>query len=72
MARVIFSPTTLPMLALKFSHITLKKIMPFLILALILVVSALALGWLCVPVTFIAYVILSLAFQPKQQETHDV
>lgn len=55
----------LPMLALKFSGVTVKKLMPFLILAVILLVTALSFGWLCVPVTFIAYVLLSLSF--KQQ-----
>lgn len=60
----------LPMLALKFSGVTIKKILPFLILAVILLASGLSFGWLAVPVTFIAYVILSLAF--KQQENHDL
>ncbi len=59
----------LPMLAMKFSGLSLKKILPFLLLAVILLASALVLGWLSVPITFIAYVILSLLF--KQQE-HDV
>lgn len=56
----------LPMLALKFSGITTKKLVPFLILALVALASGLSFGWLGVPIAFIAYVILSLAF--KQPE----
>lgn len=54
----------LPMLALKFSGISFRKLLPFVILAVVLLVCSLAFGWLAVPVTFIAYVILSLAFKP--------
>jgi len=50
----------LPMMALKFKKLEFKKLLPFLILALIAVIIALFLGWLAVPVTFIAYVVLSL------------
>jgi CDP-diacylglycerol--serine O-phosphatidyltransferase len=56
----------LPMLALKFSGITTKKLLPFLILALVSLAGGLSFGWLAVPIAFIAYVILSLAF--KQPE----
>jgi CDP-diacylglycerol--serine O-phosphatidyltransferase len=59
----------LPMLAMKFSGLTIKKLLPFLILAVILLAGGLSFGWLAVPITFIAYVILSLSL--KQQE-HDV
>ncbi|NCI49814.1 CDP-alcohol phosphatidyltransferase [Sediminibacterium roseum] len=58
--------STLPMLAMKFNGVSVKKLLPFLILAGILLVSAIVFGWLAVPVTFIAYVILSLLF--KQPE----
>lgn len=57
----------LPMLAMKFQELTLKKLLPFLALAVVALVSGLSFGWLAVPVTFIAYVILSLAF--KQSES---
>ncbi|MES2004706.1 MAG: CDP-alcohol phosphatidyltransferase family protein [Bacteroidota bacterium] len=57
----------LPMLAMKFSGLSLKKLLPFLVLALVALASGLSFGWLAVPVTFIAYVILSLTF--KQQES---
>ncbi len=56
----------LPMLALKFSGITTRKLVPFLILALVSLAGGLSFGWLAVPIVFIAYVILSLAF--KQPE----
>lgn len=59
--------STLPMMAMKFSGVTLKKLLPFLILALISLAGGLSFGWLVVPVTFIAYVILSLTL--KHQES---
>lgn len=55
--------SSLPMLALKFKGVTIKKILPFLIMAGILLITAVMFGWLCVPVTFIAYVFLSLLFK---------
>ncbi|MEN9685743.1 MAG: CDP-diacylglycerol--serine O-phosphatidyltransferase [Bacteroidota bacterium] len=58
----------LPMLAMKFSGLTLQKAMPFLIMALIAIVSAVSFGWIAVPVTFIAYVILSLTFKQKNHD----
>jgi CDP-diacylglycerol--serine O-phosphatidyltransferase len=39
--------------------------LPFIILALVAVVVAFISGWLAVPVTFIAYVILSLLVNRK-------
>jgi len=57
----------LPMLALKFNGMSFKKLLPFIILALITLAAAISFGWLAVPVAFIAYVILSLSF--KQQES---
>ncbi|NCI45695.1 CDP-alcohol phosphatidyltransferase family protein [Sediminibacterium soli] len=59
--------STLPMLALKFSQLTLKKATPFLILALVTLLGALSFGWLAVSISFIAYVILSLSL--KQTES---
>jgi CDP-diacylglycerol--serine O-phosphatidyltransferase len=56
----------LPMMALKFSQFTVKKATPFLILALVCFTATLSFGWLSVPITFIAYVILSLSL--KQTE----
>lgn len=56
----------LPMLALKFSQFSVKKATPFLVMALVTLLGALTFGWLSIPITFIAYVVLSLAF--KQTE----
>ncbi len=59
--------STLPMMALKFKKLSFKKLWPFILLAVIAITGALVIGWLAVPVTFIAYVILSLSL--KQQES---
>jgi CDP-diacylglycerol--serine O-phosphatidyltransferase len=61
--------STLPMMALKFKDVSVKTLMPFIILALIAIICGILFGWLAVPATFIAYVILSLIYKPK---THDV
>lgn len=53
----------LPMLALKFSGVTLKKMMPFIIIAVVAIVAAVTLGWLAVPLAFAAYVIISLIYK---------
>jgi len=58
--------STLPMLALKFKQVSFKSFYPFIIIGVIAVVSAIFFGWLTVPLTFIAYVILSLLY--KKQE----
>lgn len=55
-----------PMMALKFKAVTIKKLLPFIILAAIAAATAFIYGWLAVPVTFIAYVILSLFFNQQQ------
>jgi len=52
--------STLPMMALKFKNVSVKAVMPFIILAVIAVIAAFLFGWLAIPVTFIAYVVLSL------------
>lgn len=53
----------LPMLALKFSGVTLKKMMPFIIIAIVAIISAILLGWLAVPLAFATYVIISLIYK---------
>jgi len=53
----------LPMLALKFKNVNVKKALPFIIIAIILAVSAFIFGYLAIPIAFIAYVILSLLFK---------
>jgi CDP-diacylglycerol--serine O-phosphatidyltransferase len=58
--------STLPMLALKFKDASVKKLMPFIILAVIAVITGILLGWLAVPLTFAAYVIISLIYKPTK------
>ena len=43
----------------------LKNYMPVLVLAVIAVIAAILSGWLAVPIVFIAYLIVSLAFKNK-------
>jgi CDP-diacylglycerol--serine O-phosphatidyltransferase len=56
----------LPMMSLKFTQFHIKKYAYHLLLALVALVSALFLKWIAVPVTFIAYVLLSLLHKNKQ------
>jgi len=49
-----------PMLALKFSNVNTKKLMPFIIIAIVAIISAFFIQWLAVPLSFLVYVILSL------------
>lgn len=58
--------STLPMLALKFKNISVKKMVPFIILAAIAIITGVIFGWLAVPITFAAYVIISLIYKPKE------
>jgi CDP-diacylglycerol--serine O-phosphatidyltransferase len=58
--------STLPMLALKFKNASVKKLTPFIILAVIAAITGTLLGWLAVPITFAAYVIISLLYKPKE------
>lgn len=58
-----------PMLALKFSAANKKAMLPFIVLAAVAIIAAFTLHWLAVPVTFIAYVLLSLF---AKQTVHDV
>jgi CDP-diacylglycerol---serine O-phosphatidyltransferase len=55
----------LPLMALKFKNVTIKDNLPKYIIVLFTVVAAIFLKWLAVPVVFIAYIILSLAFKNK-------
>jgi len=54
--------STLPMLALKFKGVTFKKLLPFIIILIACVITALFLGWVAVPVGFLVYVVVSLIF----------
>ena len=57
--------STLPMLATKFKPATIKSFTPFIIMAIVALVSALFFNWLAVPITFVAYVMLSLVFKTQ-------
>ena len=54
---------TLPMKALKFSGISVKVLLPFIIIAAVAIVAAILVGWLAVPLAFLTYVIVSLIFK---------
>ncbi len=55
----------LPLIALKFKNISLKDNVPKYVLIIVAVISAFIFNWLAVPIVFIAYIILSLAFKNK-------
>jgi CDP-diacylglycerol--serine O-phosphatidyltransferase len=55
--------STLPMMALKFKAFSLKALMPFILIALVGLVSAFLFGWMAVTLSFIAYTILSLYYK---------
>lgn len=57
--------SNLPLMAFKFKDFSLKHNLPRFLLLLIAVVSVVFLHWLAVPVIFIFYIILSLAFKNK-------
>ena len=59
--------STIPMLSLKLDKLSLKAMMPFLILASITIIAAIFLGWLAVTVTFLTYVIMSILFKNKSE-----
>jgi CDP-diacylglycerol--serine O-phosphatidyltransferase len=58
--------STLPMLALKFKNATIKSFLPFIIMAIIAIISAFIIKWMAVPITFAAYVIISLVFKQSK------
>lgn len=57
--------STLPLMALKFTNFSVKSNLPKFILLLIAIIAAIFLKWLAVPVVFILYIIVSLAFKNK-------
>ena len=57
--------SNLSLMALKFKDFTVQNNLPKIILVVLAVVSAVFLQWLAVPVIFILYIILSLAFKNK-------
>ncbi len=58
--------STLPMLALKFKNATFKSFLPFIIIAIVAIISAVIIKWMAVPVTFAAYVVISLVFKQSK------
>ncbi len=57
--------SNLPLMALKFKNFSVKSNLPKLILLIAAIIAAILLKWLAVPVVFILYIILSLAFKNK-------
>ncbi|MEN9569021.1 MAG: CDP-diacylglycerol--serine O-phosphatidyltransferase [Bacteroidota bacterium] len=57
--------SNLPMIALKFKNFSVKSDMPKIILLAVGLIAVLLLKWMAVPVIFIAYILLSLAFKNK-------
>jgi len=57
--------SNIPLMSFKFKDSSLKNNMPKYILVAIAIVSAIVLKWVAIPVVFIAYVIVSLAFKNK-------
>jgi CDP-diacylglycerol--serine O-phosphatidyltransferase len=55
----------LPLMALKFTDMTLKNNLPKIILLVFALLSVVLFQWLSVPVIFIGYIILSLVFKNK-------
>ena len=57
--------SNIPLVSLKFKDGSLKNNMPKYILLAIAIVAAIVLKWVAIPVVFIVYVIVSLAFKNK-------
>ena len=55
----------LPLMALKFKNLSVKDNLPKFLIIGFSILAAIFLHWLAVPVIFIAYIILSLAFKNK-------
>ncbi len=58
--------SNIPLLALKFDKGNTKKLMPFILMAIIGIVSVFILHWLAIPVIFISYIILSVVFRSNR------
>jgi CDP-diacylglycerol---serine O-phosphatidyltransferase len=57
--------SNLPIMALKFKDLSLQNNLPKIILLIAAIVAVIFLKWLAVPVIFIFYIVLSLAFKNK-------
>lgn len=58
--------SNLPLMALKFKNLSVKDNLSKFILIIFSIVAAVIFKWLAVPIIFLAYIILSLAFKNKQ------
>ncbi len=56
----------LSMLALKFKNLTIKNFLPFIIIGIIAIISAVFTRWIAVPITFASYTIVSLVFKQNK------
>ena len=57
--------SNLPLMALKFKDYSIKNNLPKLLLLIIAVVAFVLFSWLAIPITVLAYVLLSLLFKNK-------
>jgi CDP-diacylglycerol--serine O-phosphatidyltransferase len=57
--------SNLPLMALKFNNSSLRSNMPKIILLALAIIAAIFLRWLAVPVVFVFYIIVSLAFKNR-------
>jgi CDP-diacylglycerol--serine O-phosphatidyltransferase len=57
--------SNIPMMAMKFKNLSVKSNLPKFVMVIFSIISILFLQWQAVPVIFIAYIILSLAFKNK-------
>jgi|SRR5579871_2023573 len=55
----------LDILSMKFKDYSIKNNLPKIILLAVLIISAVIFKWLAVPITFVFYIVLSLAFKNK-------
>ncbi len=58
--------SNLSLMSMKFKKLSIKNNLPQLILAAVCIATAIKLKWLAVPVTLVAYVLLSLLFKNKK------
>ena len=59
----------LPLMALKFNNSSARGKMPAVILFVLAIIAAIFLRWLAVPVVFVIYIIVSLAFKDVKNKT---
>lgn len=57
--------SSLPLMAMKFTDLSVKNNLPKIVLVAIAAIAAILMGWLAVPLVFIAYIILSLVYKNR-------